>query len=241
LSGRSFKIKVFVGASQARIPFEFKKIKGPGSIYSRGDNLKTNFVLVDFENVQPKNVSLLHGHSFKIKVFVGANQSKISFDMARALQAYGPDAEYIQIDGNGKNALDFHISYYIGRLAAATPDASFYLISKDKGFDPLIKHLKAQGISCQRSSSIADIQGVKISSSKTISDRVDTVKPFDSRSTPEKADAVINHLARFKAAKPKTLKTLRGTINALFKSKHSECRAGRAYRAIDQSQGTKGY
>jgi hypothetical protein len=181
--------------------------------------LKTNFVLVDFENVQPKNVSLLHGHSFKIKVFVGANQSKISFDMARALQAYGPDAEYIQIDGNGKNALDFHISYYIGRLAAETPDASFYLISKDKGFDPLIKHLKAQGISCQRSSSIADIQGVKISSSKTISDRVDTVKPFDSRSTPEKADAVINHLARFKAAKPKTLKTLRGTINALFKSK----------------------
>ena len=181
--------------------------------------MKTNFVLVDFENVQPKNVSLLHGHSFKIKVFVGASQARIPFELARALHAFGPDAEYIQIDGNGKNALDFHISYYIGRLAAETPDASFYVISKDKGFDPLIKHLKAQGISCQRSSSIADIQGVKISSSKTISDRVDTVKPFDSRSIPEKVDAVINHLAKFKAAKPKTLKTLRGTIDALFKSK----------------------
>jgi hypothetical protein len=179
--------------------------------------LKSNFVLVDFENVQPRNVSLLHGHSFKIKVFVGANQPKIPFDMARALQAYGPDAEYVQIDGNGKNALDFHISYYLGRLAAETPDASFYVISKDKGFDPLIKHLKGQGISCQRSSSIADIQGVKVSSSKTISDRVDSVKLLDSRSIPERVDATISNLTKRKAAKPRTLKTLRSTIKALFR------------------------
>jgi len=180
--------------------------------------LKTNFVLVDFENVQPKNVSLLNGRSFKIKVFVGASQARIPFELARALHAYGPDAEYIQIDGNGKNALDFHISYYIGRLAAETPDASFYVISKDKGFDPLIKHLKAQGISCQRSSSIADIQGVKVSSSKTILDRVDTVKPFDSRSIPEKVDAIMNNLTKRKAAKPRSLRTLRSTITALFKN-----------------------
>jgi hypothetical protein len=180
--------------------------------------LKTNFVLVDFENVQPKNVSLLNGRSFKIKVFVGASQARIPFELARALHAFGPDAEYIQIDGNGKNALDFHISYYIGRLAAETPDASFYVISKDTGFDPLIKHLKARGIFCQRSKSIADIQGVKISSSKTISDRVDTVKPFDSRSIPEKVDAIINNLTKRKAAKPRTLKTLRSTITALFKN-----------------------
>jgi hypothetical protein len=179
--------------------------------------LKSNFVLVDFENVQPRNVSLLHGHSFKLKVFVGANQPKIPFDMARALQAYGPDAEYVQIDGNGKNALDFHISYYLGRLAAETPDASFYVISKDKGFDPLIKHLKGQGISCQRSSSIADIQGVKVSSSKTISDRVDSVKLLDSRSIPERVDATISNLTKRKAAKPRTLKTLRSTIKALFR------------------------
>ena len=179
--------------------------------------MKSNFVLVDFENVQPRNVSLLHGHSFKLKVFVGANQPKIPFDMARALQAYGPDAEYVQIDGNGKNALDFHISYYLGRLAAETPDASFYVISKDKGFDPLIKHLKGQGISCQRSSSIADIQGVKVSSSKTISDRVDSVKLLDSRSIPERVDATISNLTKRKAAKPRTLKTLRSTIKALFR------------------------
>jgi len=181
--------------------------------------MKTNFVLVDFENVQPKNVSLLSGRSFKIKVFVGSSQARIPIELARALHVFGPDAEYIQIEGNGRNALDFHISYYIGRLASEAPDASFYVISKDKGFDPLLKHLKTQGISCQRASSIADIQGVKVSSSKTVPDSVDTEKPFDSTSIPEKVDAVTNNLTKRKVGKPRRLKTLRSTIKALFRDK----------------------
>jgi hypothetical protein len=48
--------------------------------------LKIDFVLVDFENVQPKNVNLLSPGPYKIKVFVGANQAKIPFEMARALR-----------------------------------------------------------------------------------------------------------------------------------------------------------
>jgi hypothetical protein len=60
------------------------------------------------------------------------------------------------MDGNGTNALDFHIAYYIGRLAAKCPDAYFHIISKDTGFDPLIKHLKGQGISCQRSAAVTE-------------------------------------------------------------------------------------
>ena len=167
----------------------------------KASNLKTNFVLVDFENVQPKNVGLLNGGPFKIKVFLGTNQGKIPLEMARALQAFGPDAEYIQIDGNGSNALDFHIAYYIGRLAAETPDSYFHVISKDSGFDPLIKHLKAQGILSHRSTSISDIPLVKRSNSYSL---------------PEKLDVVIDNLAKRKAPKPTKLKTLRSTIKALF-------------------------
>jgi PIN domain len=123
--------------------------------------MATHYVLVDFENVQPRNVGLLRGGPFRIKVFVGASQSKVSFDTAQVLQSFGPDAEYIQISGNGPNALDFHIAYYIGQLAATHPDASFHIISKDTGFDPLIKHLKSRGIECKRSAAIADIPHIK--------------------------------------------------------------------------------
>ena len=163
--------------------------------------MKTNHVLVDFENIQPKNISLLSGGSYKIKVFLGAHQGKIPVEMARALQMLGPDAEYITIDGSSRNALDFHIAYYIGRLAAENPDANLYVISKDKGFDPLIKYLKTQKVACQRSASIADIPLAQASGPK---------------SEREKVDAVIENLEKRKAAKPRTLKTLRSTINALF-------------------------
>jgi hypothetical protein len=162
--------------------------------------LKTNFVLVDFENFQPKNLNLLKGGPFKIKVFLGANQGKIPVEMARELQALGGDAEYITIDGNGRNALDFHIAYYIGRLAAANPGAHFHVISKDKGFDPLIKHLKTQKVVCQRSASITDIAQVETPGARSLQDKV---------------DVVIDNLRKRKAAKPRTLKTLRSTIKAL--------------------------
>jgi hypothetical protein len=163
-------------------------------------------VLVDFENVQPKNMSLLSGGTFKIKVFLGTHQAKIPLEMARALQLFGPDAEYIQIDGSGSNALDFHIAFYIGQLAAANPDAHFHVISKDKGFDPLIKHLKTKKVFCQRATSIADIPQAKISNAKSA----------PAKSAPEKIDAVIDNLAKRKASRPRTLKTLRSTIKALF-------------------------
>ena len=162
--------------------------------------MRTNFVLIDYENVQPDISSLQNTGTCKIKVFVGAAQAKISLELARTLQSFGADAEYVQIEGRGTNALDFHIAYYLGRLAAEFPDASFHVISKDTGFDPLIKYLQARNIICQRSTSIAGLAPVR-SASKAVPDRV---------------QAVIDNLAKRKSGRPRTLKTLGGTIRALF-------------------------
>lgn len=166
--------------------------------------MKTQYVLVDFENVQPKNVGLLSGGRFKVKVFLGSNQGKVPLELASALQSLGSDAEYVQITGNGSNALDFHIAYYIGRLSAEDSGADFHVISKDTGFDPLIKHLKGKGISCQRWKAVTDIPLLKIAN------------PV---STPEKVDAVIGNLVKRKSARPRTLKTLRSTIQSIFVNK----------------------
>jgi hypothetical protein len=165
----------------------------------QGNSLRTNFVLVDFENVQPDNMRLLNGGPFKIKIFLGAKQGKIPLEIARALQVFGPDAEYIQIDGNGSNALDFHIAYHIGRLSKESPDAFFHVISKDTGFDPLINHLRAQKIFCQRSGSVGDIPLLK-----------------GPPASPEKFAAVIACLVKNKTNKPRTLKTLANWIKAHF-------------------------
>ncbi|MDR6990488.1 PIN domain-containing protein [Luteimonas sp. 3794] len=108
------------------------------------------YYLIDFENVQPKALDCLKPGTSCIKVFVGAQQTKVMLDLARALQLFGTDAEYIQITGSGPDAVDFHIAYYIGCLSAREPNASFRIVSKDTGFDPLVRHLVAKGVDCKR-------------------------------------------------------------------------------------------
>ncbi len=163
--------------------------------------MKPEFVLIDLENVQPKNLGALSGRTIRIKIFLGSKQAKIPVAMARAMQTFGADAEYIQIEGSGSNALDFHIAYYIGRLVAEHPGASFHIVSKDTGFDPLIRHLKTKGISCHRIEALSETGPVRIA---------------NSGASNHKIDAVIDNLRKRKSAKPRTLKTLRSTIKATF-------------------------
>ncbi|MGI6416444.1 MAG: PIN domain-containing protein [Thermoguttaceae bacterium] len=169
--------------------------------------MKTNYLLIDFENVQPKTLSLLNGAPFKVFVFLGANQSKVSVEFAKELQKLGSDAEYIQISGNGSNALDFHIAFTVGELSKTDPTAYFHIISQDAGFDPLIEYARKKGVLLHRSKEIGDIPLLKLSNAKT---------------TTEKVTAILNNLIPRGASRPRKVRTLSSTINALFKKELSE-------------------
>jgi hypothetical protein len=112
--------------------------------------MTNRYVLIDHENVQPKDLALLGEQALKVIVFVGANQTKISVELTMALQARGADGQYVRMSGNGPNALDMHIAFYLGELAASDPSAQFRVISKDRGYESLIAHLQARGIDVQR-------------------------------------------------------------------------------------------
>lgn len=167
----------------------------------------TSYVLIDFENVQPKNLELLKGRSFKVLVFVGANQTKVPIKLAKALQALGKNGEYIEISGSGQNALDFHIAYYIGRLAADDPLANFHVISRDKGFDPLIRHLRGRNLDVRREKDLAEIPVLRIST-KT--------------STDKKIDAIVNNLKARGQNRPRKVKPLQNLINNLISEELGE-------------------
>jgi len=166
--------------------------------------LTTNYVLIDFENVHPKNLELLTKHPFKVFVFVGANQTKVPFDLADSMQLLGNDAKYIKIAGTGQNALDFHIAYYVGELAAKDPDAYFHIISKDKGFDPLIRYLTDRGIRIQREKDLAEIPLLRVP---------------NTTSSDEKISAIVKNLGGRGQSRPRKVRTLENTINTLFTRK----------------------
>ena len=176
------------------------------NIADKEHRLKTNYVLIDYENVQPEAIAVLDQEYVKVIVFVGASQAKITFEVASALQRMGPRAQYIRISGNGSNALDFHIAFYIGQLAAQEPNACFHIISNDAGFDPLIQHLKSKKLRVCRSRDVTDIPIVKAA-------RVEAPS--------EKLAVIVANLQQRGAAKPRTVQTLSGTINAIFQKELS--------------------
>src|SRR5688500_5632188 len=98
--------------------------------------MDTKYVLIAHENVQPKDLALLDGQPLRVIVFLGANQARLSADLAIALQARGENGRYVKINASGRNALDFHIAFYLGELTAKEPLASFHVISKDSDYDP---------------------------------------------------------------------------------------------------------
>ncbi len=164
----------------------------------------SKYVLVDFENVQPKNLELLKEHPFRVLVFIGANQTKFPRHFVVAMQALGEQADYVEIAGSGPNALDFHIAYYIGELAGKEPDAHFHIISRDRGFDPLIQHLKSKKIRVRREKDLAEIPELRIP---------------DTTSRDEQIDAIVKNLRQRGHSRPRKVKTLQNTINTLFTKK----------------------
>lgn len=157
------------------------------------------YILIDYENIQPKTLPSLKDENINILVFVGKAQDKINFNIAHSLQLIGKRARYIKIHTTGNNALDFHIAYYIGLLAGVDKTARFHIISKDTGFDPLIAHLRATGIHCTRSDSFPGNHKSEQTTDKTLEAKV------------------IAHLEKIKKSRPGTEEKFRNMIIAAFK------------------------
>lgn len=119
----------------------------------------TTILFIDYENVTHIRLSELQRPNLKIFIFVGSAQMKIPFDLVREAHQLGEAVEWIGIEGSGTNALDFHVVFYLGRISLQCPQASYVILSRDRGFDPLIQHLTKKGISCRRIEKLEFLSG----------------------------------------------------------------------------------
>lgn len=186
--------------------------------------MKTNYVLIDYENVQVKSIYLLKDECFHVRIFLGPKNPKLPVDLVVAMQKLGDRADYIVLETSGSNALDFHIAYYLGILSEKDPLGFFHIISKDTGFDPLIQHLKSRKILSSRSPSIEDMPcfnqvttntNIFSSTNEILSDTkpiISTVKTINS--VDDMIKAAVNDLMKRKSARPQTPRTLKNTIHA---------------------------
>jgi len=105
-----------------------------------------------------------------------------------------------QVDeGEHLNALDFHIACHLGRVLEKSPQVHCTVLSKDKGFDPLLRQLNKIGLKCQRINSLLEL---------------------DPKSAPvddPNYKRVVELLGKSdKKARPRRLKTLSQHISSMF-------------------------
>jgi hypothetical protein len=123
--------------------------------------MSKKLLLVDLENKHKVDLSLLD-ESYRAIIFVGANQNPPRASKKPATAHRFSRVDFLKVSGSGKNALDFHIAFELGRTFETAPDTECFVLSGDKGFDPLLNYLKISGVQCRRIESIEELLPVAI-------------------------------------------------------------------------------
>lgn len=105
-------------------------------------------VLLDYENVQPSDAELrsLVPDVDQVWVFHGPHQREVE----KRFASFGTGATAVPISKTGKNALDFHLSFYMGYIASRNPNSKMVVVANDKGYEPMLEHAKAMGFVVRR-------------------------------------------------------------------------------------------
>jgi hypothetical protein len=118
--------------------------------------LKKHLLLVDYENVPKIDLSLLDD-TYRAIIFVGASQNPPKAAKNKNTAHRFERVDFQKIAGSGKNALDFHIAFHLGRVFETSPETICIVVSGDKGFDPLLLHLNQSGLNSRRVTSFAEL------------------------------------------------------------------------------------
>ncbi|MFS8979009.1 PIN domain-containing protein [Cupriavidus necator] len=172
-------------------------------------------LLVDFENVQTIDVQLIPP-DYRIAIFCGANQKSASLDLTTRLQDLGSRVQWHRVSGSGKNALDFHIAFHIGRVLERREASEFVILAKDTGYDPLVKHIGSLGVPCKRVAVVGEIHRP----SATPAIQPPRPEPTASSTSSAELDRVKANLSKVqKNKRPRKRATLTKYVSTIFGNK----------------------
>ena len=163
-------------------------------------------VLLDYENVQPTEAALraLVPDASQVWVFHGPHQRQVEKHFA----GFGDAVTAVPISKVGKNALDFHLSFYVGYIASRNPLATLVVIANDKGYEPMLAHARDLGFAARQLGHTKPKRTVaakapaakKIAAKKAVAKKA-AAKTTPAKVTPEKATAAKAPAAEKTAAK----------------------------------------
>ena len=165
--------------------------------------MNKTILLVDYENVGKIDLNAIPD-GVKVPFFFGASQKTVPTEFLKAALKLGERFVPIDIEGHGKNALDFHIAFYLGEYLIASPQTRCVILSKDKGFDPLVKHLSGRGFAVQRAATLGDafptaapskpVRSYEIAAAPSLANGLEWLKGIQKNKRPRKRKGLVAHL-----------------------------------------------
>ena len=112
--------------------------------------------LVDYENVPNTGLEGIENltENDRVIIFLKENntfKAKTHVKLERALA----QKEYIFVNADTANALDFQLVSYLGILSTENPREQYVIISKDQGYDAAIKFLNSRNRKVSRKTDLA--------------------------------------------------------------------------------------
>jgi hypothetical protein len=157
--------------------------------------LNHKLLLVDYENVQQVDLSRLDDN-FHVVIYVGSSQKSVPIDLVTSAQKLGSRVEWQRVEGNGSNALDFYIACHLGRVIEKMPKPHCIVLSKDKGFDPLLRYLNKNGLKCKRINSLLELDPKTATSEEPNYKRVfEVLSKSEKKSRPRKRSTLSQHIS----------------------------------------------
>jgi len=164
--------------------------------YNEEQMSRTNYIFVDFENVQETDLDRIANRPVKVTFVLGERHKNLPVTLVHKLLNYAGQVALVETGCSGKNALDLVLAHYIGEAKKADPQGYFHIVSKDKDFDALIGHLKDQGTLAARHTAFNEIP--------VLMNRTERVK------------LLANHFKMNLIGQPRKRQTLASHIQSLF-------------------------
>ena len=114
-------------------------------------------VFVDLENVHEVDSIALGDPTVAFTVLAGPQQRKLRVELVRDLLSHPGSVRLIHVERQGPNALEFALTYYLGQAVISNPTCRFCIVTKDTDYDPLLSHIRSQGVRAHRHASFTTL------------------------------------------------------------------------------------
>lgn len=132
-------------------------------------------ILIDYENIQPKSFDNLEVDQCHVWLFLGVNQQRsLPLELVETLLRFdNKNVHIIKMQHAGKNALDFYLSFYLGKISEIDSKADVCILARDSGYDILVEHLNSahDGMNIMRLESANQLNVADESNKNTVLDK----------------------------------------------------------------------